>query len=100
MRPHIVPFFVVALLIGLLAAPIPDARAMWSPNGLPVASAGLNYAPSIISDGVSGCIIAWHGGASADIFARRLASDGQVVTGWPVLSTSGEPSGARNCGWP
>jgi len=84
MRPHIVPFFVVALLVGLLAAPIPDARAMWSHDGLPVASTGLNYEPSIISDGSGGCIIAWHGGASADIFARRLASDGQVVMGWPA----------------
>jgi hypothetical protein len=84
MRPLVASFFIVVMLAGVSAAPIPVAHAFWSYDGLLVASGGLNSQPNIIADGVGGSIISWHGGANTDIFAQHLTSQGQVAPGWPT----------------
>jgi hypothetical protein len=84
MRALIGSFFIILLLAGVLAVPVPDAHAIWSRDGLAVATTGLNFQPSIVSDGAGGSIITWHGGAGSDIFAQRLTSLGLAAAGWPA----------------
>ena len=74
------------LCLGLSAALIPDARAAWVSDGVALSPSASNYKPTIISDGVSGSIVAWYGGSSSDIFARRLLADGSTAAGWPAVS--------------
>lgn len=65
---------------------IPGARATWVANGVALSPDASNYEPFIISDGAGGTIIAWHGGAGTDIFARRVLADGLPAQGWPVTT--------------
>jgi len=66
------------------AVMIPSAASAWVADGVALSPDASNYRPFIISDGSSGSIIAWHGGAGSDIFARRLRSDGSTAPGWPT----------------
>ena len=86
MRGQRAAFVVLWISLGLLAVMIPGARATWSVDGVALSPDASNYEPFIISDGASGTIIAWHGGAGSDIFARRILSDGASAPGWPVTT--------------
>jgi hypothetical protein len=79
-------FVVLWISLGLSAVMIPGARATWVADGVALSPDASNYEPSIISDGASGTIIAWHGGTGSDIFARRLLADGTPAAGWPVTA--------------
>ena len=68
------------------AAMIPDARSAWVSNGVALSPNASNYKPFITSDGATGSVVAWYGGAGSDIFARRLLSDGITAPGWPVTA--------------
>lgn len=67
-----------------------DGNAMWSVNGLAVCQQDSNFKPMIISDGSGGAIIAWQsyrGSSTADIYAQRINSNGNVmwsIDGLPV----------------
>ncbi|MEO8513664.1 MAG: T9SS type A sorting domain-containing protein [Ignavibacteria bacterium] len=67
-----------------------DGNALWTINGLPVCTQDSNFKPMIVSDGTGGAIIAWQsyrGSATADIYAQRINSSGNVmwsVNGLPV----------------
>jgi hypothetical protein len=84
MRSQTAPFFVLWLCIGMSAVMISSAQSAWVADGVAISPDASNYKPFIISDGASGSIIAWHGGAGSDIFARRLRSDGSSAPGWPA----------------
>jgi len=62
---------------------------LWSPNGIPVATApGSQYCPTMISDGSGGALLAWEdyrteGQTGADIYAQRVRSDGTLSGGSP-----------------
>jgi hypothetical protein len=83
MRPLTAASAVLVLLTGALLEARP-ARAAWVANGVPVTTTGLNYQPTLIPDGAGGSIIAWHGGASTDVYAQRLQATGDVAPGWPI----------------
>ena len=83
MRPHRVFFLLACLGVGLPAVMTREAHSAWVSDGVPLSPNSSNYKPSIISDGVSGSIVAWYGGAGSDIFARRLLADGSAAQGWP-----------------
>jgi len=74
------------LCIGVSAVQFRDARAAWVSDGVALSPNASNYKPSIISDGVTGSIVAWYGGSSSDIFARRLLADGSTALGWPTAT--------------
>lgn len=67
-----------------------DGNAVWSVNGLPVCQQDSNFKPIIVSDGSGGAIIAWQsyrGSATADIYAQRINSSGNImwsINGLPV----------------
>lgn len=67
-----------------------DGNAVWSVNGLPVCQQDSNFKPMIVSDGSGGAIIAWQsyrGSATADIYAQRINSAGNIMwslNGLPV----------------
>lgn len=67
-----------------------DGNALWSVNGVPVCAQDSNYKPMIVSDGSGGAIIAWQsyrGSATADIYAQRINSSGNImwsINGLPV----------------
>lgn len=67
-----------------------DGNAVWSVNGLPVCQQDSNFKPIIVSDGSGGTIIAWQsyrGSATADIYAQRINSSGNImwsINGLPV----------------
>ena len=67
-----------------------DGNAMWPVNGIPICVQDSNYNPMIVSDGSGGAIIVWQsyrGSNTADIFAQRVNSSGNVmwsVNGVPV----------------
>jgi hypothetical protein len=86
MRPHAshFAFLILLLCVAVSAGWSSDSRAAWVPDGLPVSGAGSNFLPRIISDGLGGSFITWHGGTNSDIFARRLQSDGSPAQGWPA----------------
>ena len=86
MRGQREAFFVLCLCLGMSAVVIPSARSTWVADGVALSPDASNYEPFIISDGASGTIIAWHGGAASDIFARRLLGDGASAPGWPVTA--------------
>jgi hypothetical protein len=65
---------------------IPAARATWVTNGEALSPNASNYKPIIISDGATGSIVAWYGGAGSDIFASRILSDGSTAPGWPAAA--------------
>lgn len=75
---------VCLVLIGLAGAFVPAAQSAWAPDGVALSPNSSNYKPSIVSDGITGSIVAWYGGAGSDIVARRLLIDGSVAPGWPV----------------
>src|SRR5262245_9969655 len=74
-------FLAIALLSG---AQIPDSRAAWAPDGVALSPAATNYKPVIVSDGLTGSIVAWYGGAGSDILVRRILQDGSNALGWPT----------------
>ena len=84
MRRQTASFLVLALVSAWSAAGVPVAQAAWQANGVPVSPDGSNYRPFIISDGGTGSLIAWHGGAGSDIFMRRVLADGTTAAGWPA----------------
>jgi hypothetical protein len=53
--------------------------------------AGDQQSPQIISDGSGGAIITWQHGASGsyDVYARRIDSSGNIVSGWGVSTDIG-----------
>lgn len=67
-----------------------DGNAMWSVNGLAICTQDSNFKPMIVSDGSGGAIIAWQsyrGSATADIYAQRINSSGNIqwsLNGLPV----------------
>ncbi len=67
-----------------------DGNAVWSVNGLPVCQQDSNFKSIIVSDGSGGAIIAWQsyrGSATADIYAQRINSSGNImwsINGLPV----------------
>ncbi len=67
-----------------------DGNAVWSVNGLPVCQQDSNFKPMIVSDGSGGAIIAWQsyrGSSTADIYAQRINSTGNIMwslNGLPV----------------
>ncbi len=67
-----------------------DGNAVWSTDGIPICTQDSNYTPMIVSDGSGGAIISWQsyrGSATADIFAQRVNSSGNVqwtLNGVPV----------------
>ncbi len=67
-----------------------DGNAMWSVNGLAICTQDSNFKPMIVSDGSGGAIIAWQsyrGSATADIYAQRVNSSGNIqwsLNGLPV----------------
>ncbi len=67
-----------------------DGNALWSINGLPVCQQDSNFKPMIVSDGSGGAIIAWQsyrGSSTADIYAQRINSSGNImwsINGLPV----------------
>lgn len=67
-----------------------DGNAVWSVNGLPVCQQDSNFKPMIVSDGSGGAIIAWQsyrGSSTADIYAQRINSAGNIMwslNGLPV----------------
>ena len=67
-----------------------DGNALWSVNGVPVCAQDSNFKPMIVSDGSGGAIIAWQsyrGSATADIYAQRINSSGNIMwdlNGLPV----------------
>jgi hypothetical protein len=71
----------IALLSGAL---VPEARSAWAPDGVALSPAATNYKPVIVSDGLTGSIVAWYGGAGSDILVRRILQDGTNATGWPI----------------
>ena len=79
-------FLLLCLWIGVSATMIPDARSAWVSDGVALSPNASNYKPFIVSDGASGSVVAWYGGAGSDIFARRLLSDGSTAPGWPGAS--------------
>lgn len=74
--------FLIAMCCASALAPA--AHAAWAPDGVALSPNSSNYKPSIVSDGLTGSIVAWYGGAGSDIVARRLLLDGSVAPGWPV----------------
>jgi len=82
MRKRVASLFLFSCWFGLSAAMIRDAGASWLADGVALSPNSSNYKPSIISD-QNGSIIAWYGGASSDIFARRVLPDGTTAPGWP-----------------
>lgn len=66
-----------------------DGNALWNTNGIPICTQDSNYNPMIVSDGSGGAIISWQsyrGSATADIYAQRVNSSGNVQ--WTL---NGEP---------
>lgn len=67
-----------------------DGNAVWSVNGLAVCQQDSNFKPMIVSDGSGGAIIAWQsyrGSSTADIYAQRINSAGNIMwslNGLPV----------------
>ena len=67
-----------------------DGNALWTINGVPVCQQDSNFKPMIVSDGSGGAIIAWQsyrGSATADIYAQRINSSGNImwsINGLPV----------------
>lgn len=67
-----------------------DGNAMWSVNGLAICTQDSNFKPMIVSDGSGGAIISWQsyrGSATADIYAQRINSSGNIqwsLNGLPV----------------
>ncbi|CAN5525771.1 hypothetical protein BH10BAC5_BH10BAC5_27940 [soil metagenome] len=54
---------------------------LWTSNGVNICSQDSNFNPMIVSDGTGGAIIAWQsyrGSATADIYAQRVDSSGNV----------------------
>ena len=76
---------VLLVLAGLSGVLIPDSQAAWAPDGVALSPNSSNYKPSIISDGLTGSLVAWYGGAGSDIVARRILLDGSIAPGWPAL---------------
>jgi hypothetical protein len=70
--------------VALLALAAMPAYATWSADGVALSPNSSNYRPSIISDGGTGSIVTWHGGAGSDIFAQRVLASGAPATGWPA----------------
>ncbi len=73
----------LSLWIGLSVVMVPDARSAWVRDGVAISPTATNYKPFILSDGLNGSLMAWHGGSGSDIFAQRLLSDGSTAPGWP-----------------
>jgi hypothetical protein len=69
-----------------------DGNAVWNTNGVAVCTVDSNYFPLIVSDGTGGAIISWQsyrGSATADIYAQRVNSTGDVqwsAGGLPVCT--------------
>ncbi|NOS85862.1 MAG: T9SS type A sorting domain-containing protein [Ignavibacteria bacterium] len=67
-----------------------DGNALWTLNGLAICVQDSNFKPMIVSDGSGGAIIAWQsyrGSATADIYAQRVNSSGNIMwslNGLPV----------------
>jgi len=67
-----------------------DGNAVWTLNGLAICVQDSNFKPMIVSDGSGGAIIAWQsyrGSATADIYAQRVNSSGNIMwslNGLPV----------------
>ncbi len=66
-----------------------ERPAGWSSSGNPVCVApDYQDSPAIVADGYGGAILTWldarNGGATADIFAQRIRSDGAPAPGWPI----------------
>ena len=67
-----------------------DGNAVWTLNGLAICVQDSNFKPMIVSDGSGGAIIAWQsyrGSATADIYAQRVNSNGNIMwslNGLPV----------------
>lgn len=65
-----------------------DGRTAWLTDGIPIGlTTSVQYDPRLVSDGEGGAIVAWEdyrGGGTADIYARRVLSDGNTAPGWPV----------------
>ena len=61
----------------------PTGNAEWTPNGVALCSAnGNQFSPQIASDGAQGALIVWQDGRSgtgADIYARRVAANGDSL---------------------
>jgi predicted lipoprotein with Yx(FWY)xxD motif len=58
-----------------------DGIALWNNNGIAICTLDSNHNPIIVSDGSGGAIIAWlsyRGSATADIYAQRVNSSGEV----------------------
>jgi len=58
-----------------------DGVALWNSNGIAICTVDSNHNPTIVSDGSGGAIIAWlsyRGSATADIYAQRVNSSGEV----------------------
>jgi predicted lipoprotein with Yx(FWY)xxD motif len=56
--------------------------AMWKTNGITICAQDSNYSPMIVSDDSGGAIIAWQsyrGSVTADIYAQRVNSQGEVL---------------------
>ena len=75
---------VFLVLAGLSGALVPDSRAAWAPDGVALSPNSSNYKPTIISDGLTGSLVAWYGGAGSDILGRRILLDGSIAPGWPA----------------
>jgi hypothetical protein len=69
-----------------------DGNALWTTNGIAVCTQDSNFNPAIVSDGSGGAIISWQsfrGSSTADIFAQRVNSSGNVlwaINGVPVCT--------------
>lgn len=67
-----------------------DGNPVWNADGIVVCNVDSNYFPLIVSDGTGGAIISWQsyrGSATADIYAQRVNSAGDVqwsLGGLPV----------------
>jgi hypothetical protein len=67
-----------------------DGNAVWTINGLAICVQDSNFKPMIVSDGSGGAIIAWQsyrGSSTADIYAQRVNSSGNImwsIDGLPV----------------
>jgi hypothetical protein len=83
-----------------------DGLVAWTTDGISLcAETGDQYGPVLVTDGSNGAIVAWedHRGASADIYAQRVYSDGtlawttdgislSVAAGdqaWPAITSDG-----------
>ncbi|MGD1047199.1 MAG: FlgD immunoglobulin-like domain containing protein [Candidatus Krumholzibacteriaceae bacterium] len=83
-----------------------SGMVQWGADGVAVcAVAGAQWYPCIVSDGVSGAVIAWedHRGSSADIYAQRVNAAGApqwAVTGVPLCAAPGDQTRPRgiSCG--